>query len=124
MLKLYIDKVIKDLERSENNKLIAAAKHVAEKLKENVKKQWKQHTRNLQKGVGYKKLPHAVLVGYGPPASHAHLLEMGTQHRVVKNYMGHKGWEVSAGKITPHPVIFPTFEQETPEVERILSEPW
>lgn len=124
MLKLYINEVIRDLEKTEDRRILEASLHVEKKLKENTRAAWKRHTGNLQKGIGHKKLPHAMLVGYGPPAFHAHLLEFGTQHRVVKNYMGHRGREKGVGKIVAHPVIFPTFEQEAPEVERILSEPW
>lgn len=123
-LKLYINEVIRDLERAEKKRLLEAARHVVGKLKENTRKQWKRHTGNLQKGIGHKELPHAVLVGYGPPAFHAHLLELGTQHRVVKNYLGAPGVEVKVGRIKARPVIFPTFEQETAEVERIISIPW
>jgi hypothetical protein len=124
MLKLYINEVIRDLEKSEKKRLNEAAVHLVKKLKENVKKQWKRHSGDLLKGIGHKELQHAQLVGYGPPAFHAHLLEMGTEHRVVKNYFGKQGVKKEVGKIKAHPVIFPTFEQETSAVEEILSRPW
>jgi HK97 gp10 family phage protein len=124
MLKSYINQVIKDLETTEKKRLVEAARHVKAKLKENVSKVHHKFTGDLIKGIDYKPLDHAVLVGYGPPAYHAHLLEFGTVNRTVKNYLGAPGVEVKVGHIKPTPVIFPTFEEEAGAVENILSKQW
>lgn len=117
-------KIFDDLDKAEKKRLSTAARYVVKKVKENVRRTWKKQSGNLLKGVVNKPLQHAQLVGYGPPAYHAHMLELGTVKRTVKNYMGKKGVAVSVGHIKPKPVLFPTFEQEAGEVENILAKAW
>jgi len=124
MLKMNLQSIISDLDKAEGTRLIQAAKYIKTKLKENVRKVHHKITGNLEKGIDYQALEHSVLVGYGPPAYYAHMLEFGTVRRTVKNYLGAPGVEVKVGYIKPTPVIFPTFDQESGAVEEILSKPW
>ena len=124
--------IITDFKKKEKSATTKAAQHVKKKMKEKVSNSGLSQpgqppgkdTGDLQKGIDYQPISHAVLVGVGPPAYHAHLLEFGTQMRTVKNYHGKDGVQVSSGRVEPRPFVFPTFEEETPEVERILSEKW
>ncbi len=127
-----IPEIIKEMSISERRSLIAAGSYLKKKLKEKVSSKGISLPGNppgrdkgdLIKGIDYQPIEHAVLVGVGPPAYHAHLLEFGTQLRTVKNYRGHEGVEVSSGKIEPRPFLVPTFDEEVEEVEKILSENW
>lgn len=140
----YLESIEKDLAKSELRLLKKAASYVAKKMREKAKSLFPQRTGHLVKGIGYKQPEnHSTLVGVGPPAQHAHLLEFGTKNRTIRNrglfqiasdvasrkaiLKGKKkGAErkISAGKVTPKPFILPTLMQEESQVREILSERW
>lgn len=131
--KSYIDNIIRDLDKAEAKQLRKAASHVARKMRKKVSVEFfdddasapgnppGRRTRNLRKGIGYTKGHHEFLVGVGPPAYHAHLLEFGTAERYQKTKKGNSRF---VGLVEPRPFVFPTLDEETGAVKRILSESW
>ena len=122
----FIKEVNKDLLKAEKRQIKKAAKHLVSKMKKKVN--MRGHSQpgqapskrggNLKKGIGYKIIGNdLVLVGYGPPAQHAHLMELGTKDRQTKTGK-------NTGKVSKRPVLIPTFEEEAGPVEKILSEKW
>jgi HK97 gp10 family phage protein len=134
-LESYIKDVISDIDKSEKKVRSKAAQYLVKKMKEKVNDQYfkgyhsipgeppGKMTGNLQKGIGSKDIDseHKTLVGVGPPAHHAHLLEFGTVERYtpVKN-----GKPRRSGRVAPRPFVFPTFQEEAENVGKILSERW
>jgi hypothetical protein len=134
-LESYIKDVIRDIGKPEKKARSKAAQHLVKKMKEKVNDQYFKGyhsipgeppgkiTGDLQKGIGSKDInsKHKTLVGVGPPAYHAHLLEFGTAERYtpVKN-----GSTRRSGRVAPRPFIFPTFQEESDVVGKILSERW
>jgi len=107
--------VFKDIEKAEKKVLKEAAVHVQLKMKEKAKNKFKKKTGALLKGIGYKIIDRdTALVGAGPPAYHAHLLELGTMDRKTKTGL-------SKGRIIKTPFMIPTFEEESEAVKRIMS---
>lgn len=132
-----IPNILKDLEASQEKLLDRAAMHMKKAIREKIKNKKISNpgdppgrsSGDLLKGVTIGKRGKDVnssyrVVGMGPPAHHAHLLEFGTVPRTVKNYMGKKGKAVSSGRVLPRPFMRPTFEEEAENVENILSKPW
>jgi len=75
-------------------------------------------------GVYHKNEKKRSLVGYGPDAYHAHLIEFGTDQRFVKNYRGKPGVRKGVGRMEKRPILQPVLESEAGAVKRILSETW
>ncbi|MBN1604620.1 MAG: HK97 gp10 family phage protein [Chitinispirillaceae bacterium] len=125
----YLKDVQRDLDKGEKRNRKKAAAHLVSKLKENLSKEYPAGTASppgaapglvsgdYKKGIGSKDIGNATLVGVGPPAYHAHLLEFGTEDRFTKD-------GTFRGRVEPRPVVYPTFEAEADEVKKILSEPY
>jgi HK97 gp10 family phage protein len=114
----YLNDIEKDLRKAEFTARKKAAAHVRKKMIEKIKTLFKKRTGNLLKGIRYEHEDKSTFVGVGRPASHAHLLELGTRERTVTST------GKSVGKITKKPFILPTFEEESQAVADILSEQW
>jgi hypothetical protein len=84
-----------------------AAKHVKKAIKR--KALAVKITGNLAKGVYMKNDRTASFVGLRAPAFHNFLLEFG--HRTKGKF------------VPPHPIVYPTFEEEAPAVRRIMEQP-
>lgn len=124
--KSFVHGVNKDLIKAEKRQIKKAAKHLVSKMKKKVNRRGhsqpgqppSKKNASLKKGIGYKMIGNELaLVGYGPPAQHAHLMELGTKKRQTS-----KG--KNTGKVSKRPVLIPTFEEEAGPVENILSERW
>lgn len=124
--KSWVPSVNKDLVKAEKRQIKKAAKHLVSKMKKKVNR--RGHSQpgqppakkggSLKKGIGYKAIGNdLVLIGYGPPAQHGHLMELGTKKRHTKTGK-------NTGKVDKRPVIIPTFKEEAGAVENILSERW
>lgn len=110
--------VFKDLEKAEQEVIKEACIHVRDKMKDKAKILFKKKSGNLIKGLSYKILDRdTALVGPGPKAYHAHLLELGTVVRKTK-----KGFV--KGQIKKKPFIIPTLIEETPAVMNIMRKQW
>lgn len=129
----FIAQIINDLEKAQGKALDKAAAYLRGKLKDKVRNKGVsspgnppgQQSGDLIKGIKFvRDGDDKRLVGFGPPAYHAHLLEFGTGPRIVKNYRGHKGVTKDVGAMAPRPFMIPTFEEESGAVEQILSENW
>lgn len=128
VIKSFAKQIEKDLKKARRAKLQKAGQHVRKAIRDKIKyKRISQpgeppgrFSGNLYKGIKYEvqEEEDAVLVGAGPPAYHAHLLEFGTERRTV----GKTGKD--AGRVEARPFLLPTFEEEKEEIERILSEEW
>jgi HK97 gp10 family phage protein len=133
MVKLYVAKVIKDLEKSQEKLLDQAANHVKTAMKRKVSQRGgsskpgdppRRDSGDLYRGIKWVRRGDARLVGVGKPAQHAHLLEFGTGPRVVKNYGGKSGVTKEVGRVVARPFMRSTFVEETSAVEAILSKAW
>lgn len=133
MVKIMIPQVIKGLEKSQERLLDQAAAYVKKRMKEKVNVRGgsskpgdppRRDSGDLVKGIKTARRGDARLVGVGPPAQHAHLLEFGTAPRTVRNYAGKSGVKKDVGRVVARPFMRPTFQETAPEVERILSKPW
>ena len=114
----YTKDVFKDLETAEQELIKEASIHVRDAMKETAGRLFKKRSGNLIKGLSYNIIDRdTALVGPGPKAYHAHLLELGTIDRKTKK--GHK-----KGRITKTPFIIPTFMEETQAVINIMRRQW
>lgn len=125
----YLKDVEKNIDAVKDVRLTKAAKHVAKKMREKASDVWEpgtgpmpgeppaKRTGELVKGIGYEAELGEMFVGVGKPASHAHLLEFGTEDRYDKK--GHY-----KGRVAPRPFVYPTFEEESETVKKIMSESW
>src|SRR5690606_24660187 len=128
VIKSFAKQIEKDLKKARRVKLQKVGQHVRKAIRDKIKhKRISQpgeppgrFSGNLYKGIGYQVKPddEEVLVGAGPPAYHAHLLEFGTEQRTVEKT------GKDAGRVEARPFLLPTFEEEKDEIERILSEEW
>jgi len=112
----YIRRINKDLAKEERLKISKAADFLKQKLKEKIEILYGKAS-DLYKGAASSKSKSFAKVGMGRPAYHAHLLEFGTDDRYTKTgkFSGH---------VAPRPFVFPTFEENADEVEKIISETW
>lgn len=110
-----------ELEAGTKRNVRAAALYVKKRLKQNIKKKFGKG--ELWEGVAVNHEKTRSLVGYTKPASHAHLVEFGTDRRFVKNWFGHKGLSFEVGAMPPKPVLIPTINNSVNQVEKILGEP-
>jgi len=114
----FVDDVKADIKKAEKNALKKAASHIEKSIKEKIDQLGiKKHTGNLKKGVGSNVFENNALVGFGPPAHHAHLLEFGTKERIRKS-----------GKVTGHikatPILGPVIDEQAEAVADILADRW
>lgn len=114
--------VTKKIENTERKVRKKASSYLKKKLKQKVKK--KYGNGNLYKGVYKKDLINISLIGFGPPAHHAHLIEFGTDARFIKKYHGKPGVKVSSGRMIADPILETVFEEENIKIEEILSKRW
>jgi hypothetical protein len=125
----FIPQVIKDLEKAQEKQLDECAKHMKKKTIKKIKSKFKKRTGDLIKGVKTGRRGKDVdssyrIVGFGPPAHQAHLLEFGTAPRTVKNYQGRKGVAVQVGQVKATHFFREVFEEEVQPIENILSKQW
>ena len=116
----FMGDIIKDMNKAERQQRTKAAKHVKKKLKQKTTQKFSADS-NITKGIGYKNLKRTSIVGVGPPAQAAHLIELGTDERYHKT--GRQKGKYT-GRIKADPFIFPVFREETNAVIQILSEEW
>ena len=112
----FLGDIDKEINAIARKKRIKAGNHVKEKLRQAATQKFGADS-NIVEGIGSKQLKTTSIVGVGPPAQAAHLIEFGTDERYQR-----KG--KYTGKIKKDPFVFPVYIAETPEVERILSEEW
>ncbi len=129
-MKSYVKAIQRDLDKLEREKVQHAAKYLQGKIRDKIKtKRISQpgeppgrFSGNLHKGIRYKTFKegseYGALVGAGPPAYHAHLLEFGTEERTV-NKTGK-----DAGKVEARPFLLPTFEEEREYIKLMMMERW
>jgi hypothetical protein len=128
--KSFIKEVIRDIDKIALQRRKLASAHLVKVMKEKADKQGPslpgqppaKDEGNLKKGIGSKHLEDVSLVGYGPPAHHGHLMELGTKERRTKTGIG--SGPRGSGHVEPRPLIFPTFEEESGAVEEIMSKQW
>lgn len=102
-----LDQVGKDIARHERRLRRTAALHIKKKIR--AKAQAMKVTGNLKKGVYHRHTEDASFVGTRSPAFHNYLIEFG--HYAVN------------GKWVPaHPIVYPTFEEESQTAIGIMSE--
>jgi len=114
----YFKDIEKELDKQERAKRFKATKYLKKKLKQKAVQRFGADS-NITKGVLSKNkiLPRESIVGLGDPAQHAHLIEFGTDNRFQKNGKG-------TGHVSADPFVFPLFNAEAGNVERILQEEW
>lgn len=112
----FMGGISKDLHKQAKRAITMASTHVMKKLKEKTTQKFGAGS-NITKGVGKKMLKTTGIVGIGPPAQAAHLIEFGTDPR-YKESGGYTGY------IVPDPFVIPTYVEEVPAVEKILSKEW
>ena len=112
----FLGDIDKEINAIARKRRIIAGNHVKKKLRQ-VASQKFGASSNITKGIGSKQLKTSSVVGVGPPAQAAHLIEFGTDERYQR-----KG--KYTGRIKKDPFVFPVYIAEAPEVERILSEEW
>ena len=118
------EQVIKEVEREEKRRMGKAAAYLRKQVIKQIDNMGiKTHSRRLKKGIRYAREGDSYLIGATSPASHAHLIHMGTDTRYVKNYMGHQGVSVNVGYVAPKPFLTKTFQEEKDEIIKRLSEP-
>ena len=129
-MKSFVKAIQKDLDKMEREKVQHAAKYLQGKIRDKIKtKRISQpgeppgrFSGNLHKGIRYKIYKegseYGALVGAGPPAYHAHLLEFGTEQRTV----GKTGKD--AGKVEARPFLLPTFDEEKEHIKLMMMERW
>lgn len=116
--KSNLDAVNRKLEQAERRQRVRAAQHLKKALKATAVGRFGAES-DITKGVGtqHKHADSESLVGMGPPAYAAHLIEFGTDLR-------YKSDGRATGRVAAMPFVFPTFARESAEVVAILSEEW
>lgn len=112
----YIPDVQRDIKKGEKRALTKAAAHVRKAIHRKIDSVGiKKRSGRLKKGVVYSVSEHGALVGFGPKAYHAHLIEFGTKSRETK-----KGKKT--GHVRPTPILGPVMEEEANAVMEILTD--
>ena len=115
------DKINEEMRKGETRNRKKAANYIARKMRQAIKKEYGKG--NLYEGVGTYDYATETRVGYRKPAQHAHLLELGTDIRFVKNWFKTgKGLEV--GKVTKKPILIELLKTEKRKVIEIMAESW
>lgn len=115
-LETYGKDVIKEMRKAERRQRTKAARYMHKKLKQEAQSRFGAES-DITKGVVYRHDKEASLVGMGPPAYAAHLIEFGTDSRYTKSGK-------PTGYIRADPFVFPTFDREAAATIQILSEAW
>lgn len=115
------DKINQELLNGEKRNRKKAVRYIAKKMRQVIKQRYGKG--NLYKGVGVYDYNDESRVGYRDPAQHAHLLELGTDSRIVSNWM-QTGKPHKVGYIKPEPILIPLLKTEREKVIEIMSEPW
>jgi hypothetical protein len=136
-VKRYVNQIVRDLDRVQEERLTKAAVFLRTGLKNEVGKKigtWPHVSRpgeapfkqsgDLQEGITFTREPGKRFVGFTRPASHAHLLEFGTGPRTVKNYEGKPGVTKDVGPMAARPFFLPTFDREEETLKNILGGEW
>lgn len=128
--KSFVKSVEREIDKAERKKIQHAAKHMQKKIRDKIKtKRLSQPgeppgrvSGNLHKGIRYQITKeggeYGALVGAGPPAYHAHLLEFGTEHRTVEET------GKDAGRVVARPFLLPTFDEEKEYIKLMMMERW
>ena len=114
--KSFLGDVEKEMSKVEKRQRVKAANRVRKELRKVTALKFGAGS-DITKGVGSRNMKNTSIVGVGPPAQAAHLIEFGTDER----------YQLSGkytGRINPDPFVFPTYVKMVPEVRRILSEEW
>jgi hypothetical protein len=106
----------KEINKAMRRQRIKAGNHVKRKLRARCREKFGAES-NITKGIGSKHLKTATIVGVGPPAQAAHLVEFGTDERYQKNGK-------HTGRIKKDPFVFPVYVEESGAVRKILEEEW
>lgn len=124
--KSYVKQINKDLESISKERIKESAKYLQGKIKDKIKnKNISQpgqppgkRSGDLLKGIKYDiKDNETALIGVGPPASHAHLLEFGTMERRKKDGR-------PTGRMIKRPFLLPTFIEESGNIRKMMSGYW
>lgn len=119
----WVDKVEKQMKESERKCRLKAVRYLKVKLKQLIKNKWGKG--DLYKGVDYYHGKIRVSkIGFHKPAYHAHLIELGTDWRFVKNFRGIQGREESVGRHEKEPFFKPFLMSEAKNVELIIAKEW
>ena len=76
---------------------------------------------HLLKGLTQTDYTHATLVGIGPPAYHALIVELGSY---VSGVRKSKKTGKESGVMPAKPFFLPAFRKALPEMQKILQEEW
>ena len=112
----YLKDIQRDLDKFERKARMKAARFLKKKLKEKTTSLFGASS-NITKGINHKHTKFSSLVGFGPKAYAAHLIEFGTDSRFKKSGKG-------TGHIAANPWIFRTMESNSLAVMKILQEAW
>lgn len=114
----FTDGVLKDIRKAEKRALTKVGRHMVKEIRHKIDQVGiKKHTGHLKKGIAFKVEDDSAIIGYGPPAQHAHLVEMGTKIRHTKTGK-------VTGYIKPTPILIPTFEEQRAALREILEDRW
>jgi hypothetical protein len=138
----YISGIQKEIDKISSEKTRDASEYLVDKIRTKISGTTRSlpgrppatSSGSLIKGVAYKKTsPTTALVGFVPPAQHAHLMEFGTKTRVNKSYIKinpiskkvrKKYTGRNLGKVDKRPFILPTFEEEKENIKKLMSTGW
>lgn len=112
----FLGDIDKEINKIARQRRIIAGNHVKKELRKVCVQKFGVDS-GITKGIGSKQLKNTSIVGVGPPAQAAHLIEFGTDERYQR-----KG--KFTGRIKKDPFVFPVYVAEAPTVEKILSEEW
>lgn len=118
----FMGSISKDMRRLEKEARSKAGTHVRKALRRVCSSLFGSDS-NITKGVGKRDQKTVTLVGVGPPAQAAHLIEFGTEER-FHSEDSKFGPNHPTGKIDAKPFVVPTYEAEAPAVKEILSKEW
>lgn len=121
----YLKDIDKEINKVSRRQRLKAGRYVKKKLREKSVQRFGADS-NITKGIGSKNLKAVTIVGIGPPAQAAHLIEFGTDTRYhgqnSKMNKGGKRWYT--GHVKAKPFVEPTYRESAPRVQAILSEEW
>lgn len=137
----HVNEINKEIERGLKKNRVKAAQFVVKKLKQEVGNVADEgdyskagsppnkYRGHLQKGITYKNLNYAVLVGFQDPAYHAHLMEFGTDPRFQTTTTTKKSGKIKlkklryVGQVRKRPFFVKTLLANKEEIKRLTSEP-
>ena len=112
----FLADIDREMNKAARRQRTKAGKHVKKKLKQKTTQKFGADS-NITKGIGLKNLKKTTIVGVGPPAQAAHLIEFGTDERY------HESGKYT-GRIKADPFMIPVYREESPVVQQILAKEW